>query len=345
MLSKGRGRRPAKAVVSIAIVATCSALFSLIYVHSSRLVSVIALTHQVTQGEVIGASDLRQVDVALAGGVSSVPVSDANLVIGKPAAVTLLAGTLLSPSDVGGARTLATGQSVVGVDLKPGMLPASGVEPGESVLVVLTGPAGSPVSTGGATGQSGKQTSGESAGLTAATVVAVNSSPDNSGSGDVVVSVQVPLASASSSPVGLRRARRHSSRSAVRHEACHTHRFGRRRMRRDPTVTIISVCSAKGSPGVTTLACALGAVWPAERRVMVAECDPSGGDIAARFGLSAKRGMTSLILEARRSVSMTRSNWTTTSRLFLAVSKSWRVQRVLEHPRRWTQNCRTAWFA
>ncbi len=76
-------------------------------------------------------------------------------------------------------------------------------------------------------------------------------------------------------------------------------------MRRDLPVTTVSVCSAKGSPGVTTLACALGAVWPAERRVMVAECDPSGGDIAARFGLSAKRGMTSLILEARRSGSKT----------------------------------------
>ncbi len=194
---KGSGRNPAKAVVSIAIVVTCSALFALIYVHSSRLVSVIALTHQVGQGEVIEESDLRQVNVALAGGVSAVPVADANLVIGKPAAVTLLAGTLLSPSDVGGATALATGQSVVGVDLKPGMLPASGVQPGESVLVVLTGPTGSPVTTGGATGQPGKQTSGESAGLIAATVVAVDNSSVNSGSGDVVVSVEVPLASAS----------------------------------------------------------------------------------------------------------------------------------------------------
>ena len=64
----------------------------------------------------------------------------------------------------------------------------------------------------------------------------------------------------------------------------------------------IAICSTKGSPGVTTLACALGAVWPAERRVVVGECDPSGGDLAARFGLSAKRGMTSLVLEARRSL-------------------------------------------
>jgi cellulose biosynthesis protein BcsQ len=64
-------------------------------------------------------------------------------------------------------------------------------------------------------------------------------------------------------------------------------------------MTVVSMCSAKGSPGVTTIACAIAAVWPAERGVVVAECDPSGGDLAARFGLSAKRGMTSLMLDAR----------------------------------------------
>jgi Flp pilus assembly CpaE family ATPase len=65
-------------------------------------------------------------------------------------------------------------------------------------------------------------------------------------------------------------------------------------------VTTLALCSAKGSPGVTTLTCALGAVWPFERRVVVIEADPSGGDLAARFGLSVKRGMTSLVLALRQ---------------------------------------------
>jgi len=192
----GSGRRPAMAVMSIAVVATCSALFALIYVHSSRLVSVIAVTHQITQGELIEASDLRQVDVALAGGVTAVPVSDAAQVIGRPASVTLLVGALLSPADVGGAQELASGQSVVGVDLKPGMLPASGVQPGEPVLVVLTGPTGSPVTSDGGTNQSGKSATGGQS-VVAASVVGVNDAPDDSGAGDVVVSVEVPVTSAS----------------------------------------------------------------------------------------------------------------------------------------------------
>ena len=65
-------------------------------------------------------------------------------------------------------------------------------------------------------------------------------------------------------------------------------------------MTWVALCSAKGSPGVTTLVCALAAVWPADRRVVVAECDPSGGDLATRSGLSPRRGMTSLVLAQRQ---------------------------------------------
>ena len=61
----------------------------------------------------------------------------------------------------------------------------------------------------------------------------------------------------------------------------------------------LTLCSAKGAPGVTTLACVLGAVWPAHRSVVVAECDPSGGDLAGRFSLSTRVGMTSLVLAGR----------------------------------------------
>lgn len=65
-------------------------------------------------------------------------------------------------------------------------------------------------------------------------------------------------------------------------------------------MTRVVLCSAKGSPGVTTLSCVLGAVWPAARGVVVAECDPSGGDLAGRFGLSTRIGMTSLVMTERQ---------------------------------------------
>jgi len=45
---------------------------------------------------------------------------------------------------------------------------------------------------------------------------------------------------------------------------------------------IIGVCSDKGSPGVTTLAVALGLVWPGQQ-CLVMECDPSGGVLSFRM--------------------------------------------------------------
>ncbi len=65
-------------------------------------------------------------------------------------------------------------------------------------------------------------------------------------------------------------------------------------------MTVVSFCSVKGSPGITTLACLVGATWPAPRRAMVVECDSGGGDLVVRFQLSAKSGWTSFAASARR---------------------------------------------
>lgn len=46
-------------------------------------------------------------------------------------------------------------------------------------------------------------------------------------------------------------------------------------------MTLIAFAAGKGSPGVTTAALALAAVWP--REALLVECDPAGGDLAFRF--------------------------------------------------------------
>jgi hypothetical protein len=63
---------------------------------------------------------------------------------------------------------------------------------------------------------------------------------------------------------------------------------------------LIALCSLKGSPGVTTAAVALAARWAADQRPVVVECDPAGGDLAARFRLSSTPGVMSLAAAARR---------------------------------------------
>jgi len=70
------------------------------------------------------------------------------------------------------------------------------------------------------------------------------------------------------------------------------------------TVALITLAADKGAPGVTTAALALAAVWPA--RAMVAECDPSGGDLVYRLPgadgspLNPDLGLLSLAATARR---------------------------------------------
>ncbi len=65
-------------------------------------------------------------------------------------------------------------------------------------------------------------------------------------------------------------------------------------------MTVVAFASLKGAPGVTTLACLVGATWPEGRRPVVVECDPCGGDLAARFRLSSRIGWSSFNAARRR---------------------------------------------
>ncbi|MEV0581809.1 hypothetical protein [Nonomuraea sp. NPDC050310] len=69
-------------------------------------------------------------------------------------------------------------------------------------------------------------------------------------------------------------------------------------------MALIVLAADKGAPGVTTGATALAAVWP--RPVLLAECDPSGGDLAYRLPaqdggvLNPGKGLLTLGAIARR---------------------------------------------
>lgn len=64
-------------------------------------------------------------------------------------------------------------------------------------------------------------------------------------------------------------------------------------------MSLTCLCSAHGSPGVTTTSVALVGVWPEGRRVLLVEADPWGGMLAARLGLSDHPGLVSLAAAAR----------------------------------------------
>lgn len=62
---------------------------------------------------------------------------------------------------------------------------------------------------------------------------------------------------------------------------------------------LIAVGSVKGSPGVSTFCLALAARWPGAGRRVLVECDPAGGDLAARYGLPLSPGLVSFAAARR----------------------------------------------
>ena len=142
-----RVRRPAMAIMSVTIVFASVAGFASMYSSANRQAPVVIVTRLVPEGQRITRADLGEANAAISGSVTPIPVADASLVTGKRAAVTLPPGSLLTMADVSTSLQIQAGNAVVGVALKDGQLPTSGLDPGENVMVVETASPGESVTS------------------------------------------------------------------------------------------------------------------------------------------------------------------------------------------------------
>jgi len=109
-----------------------------VFTSFSHRVEVLALTQNVAVGAQVTSADLAPVAISAGSGVKSIPVRQEGQVTGLVAAVSLRAGALLVPADLTSALVPGAGQQLVPVALKSDQLPASGLSPGDQVLVVAT---------------------------------------------------------------------------------------------------------------------------------------------------------------------------------------------------------------
>jgi hypothetical protein len=76
-------------------------------------------------------------------------------------------------------------------------------------------------------------------------------------------------------------------------------------------MALVAFTSAKGSPGASTAALAFALAW--KTNVVLAECDPAGGDLLAgylgRLSIPADRGLLQVALADARSGSLAQSLW------------------------------------
>ena len=175
----GRRRQLPLVVVGVLLVLGCALAFADASLHLGSREEVLVLAQPVAAGQVLLAGDLRSARVSTGSGLAVVPVDQEEGVVGRRAAVALVAGALLTTSEVGAVPPVGAAFDEVAVGLKPGAYPPD-VAPGDRVQVV-------PVASSSA----GSSTAGVTSGSPiAATVLAVDAAPADT-SNPTVLSLQV----------------------------------------------------------------------------------------------------------------------------------------------------------
>jgi hypothetical protein len=168
-----RRRRPAMIALAVAMAGAGVVVSAAVYQQADHQVAVVIVTQPVPAGAVIRAGDLGTTRLSVGGGIRVIPASQLGQVAGEIAAVALRPATLLAPSELTTAQPPAAGQELVPASLKSSELPASGLFPGDHVLVVATP---------GDQGQAGVSTGPASLSSPVPAVVeAVSAVPDSAG--------------------------------------------------------------------------------------------------------------------------------------------------------------------
>jgi hypothetical protein len=177
----GRRRQVPWIVGGVLLVVGCALAFGVASLRAQRGEEVLAVARAVPAGQLLGAGDLQVVKVSASSGLDPVPAATEAGLLGRPAAVGLVAGTLLTPADLGSPPPGTAGSDVVALALKAGAYPPS-LGPGERVEVV-------PVTRSAATSSGPAPLSGQ-LGSVRAVVVGLDQAPAGS-SAQVVVSLEV----------------------------------------------------------------------------------------------------------------------------------------------------------
>lgn len=131
-------RRPLLVVASVAAVALGALASVWAYQGASDAQDVLAVRTTVERGQVIEAADLMSVPMTVDPALHPLPASEIDAVVGKRAALDLVAGGVVTADQITETALPAAGMSVVGLNLTASGLPADQVRVGDQVRVVLT---------------------------------------------------------------------------------------------------------------------------------------------------------------------------------------------------------------
>lgn len=121
-----------------ALVAAGALLAAYAYSSIDNTQAVLVVAQDVPAGAVIGAGDVRVVRLSVDPALTPVTEDARAEVVGRRAAVDLLAGTMLTANQVTDHLVPAVGQSLVGVSLTASQMPAEPLAAGDAVRIVAT---------------------------------------------------------------------------------------------------------------------------------------------------------------------------------------------------------------
>ena len=128
-----REKRPAYIALAVVLIVGLAAVGAYFYTQAGKKTPVVEVVNHIAAGHTISRGDLTTVDVA--GAVTAIGGASLQSVVGETAAVELLPHTLLQRAMVTDAPTLSSTQAQVGVQVKPGQIPAGGLNVGDTVEV------------------------------------------------------------------------------------------------------------------------------------------------------------------------------------------------------------------
>jgi hypothetical protein len=131
----GRRHKVPLVVVGVLLVVGCALGFADASLSLAGHEDVLVVAQPLAAGEILQAADLRAVRVSTGAGIQVVPVGSEQSVVGRPVALALVAGALLTPGELGSGAAVGAGADVVAVALKAGLFPPA-LAPGDRVQVV-----------------------------------------------------------------------------------------------------------------------------------------------------------------------------------------------------------------
>lgn len=131
-----RAKRVPWVALGVVLVLVGALLSGLLVQSAGDRVAVVVAARDIDPGQVIEASDLRLIEIAIDGQASTVPASQRASLLGKTAASRIPTGALLSPAHFADGSVLADGEVVVGALLGPGGIPVPNLRVGDEVLLL-----------------------------------------------------------------------------------------------------------------------------------------------------------------------------------------------------------------